>query len=408
MSTVCRSGYPSRPKFATSRSAMSRSRSLYVGTRSSHPSGVIIPRSSASSATCGSWDCRYSTDRSGSIPDFAHDVAMIAPGSSGPGSRPFGLATSEEVQGELAVQPRRRIAESAGEGRQESDRERAEEEQDHEDDEREVPVEVAERLGRVRWERERQHPRSVEAGDRQQVEDREGHAPVAESEHDPVGLDGQPGEPDEEAGRDAEGERRDRPGSRDEDHVADPTVEPRRVDRGRLPVRGRDEEGLHRPEDGDEPRQDAAPERIEPRRRFPRKATPQSWGGVPERHRRARSRVFAQTHPHEEGREHVDGEPEPEPREVPEREYQAHLSPRGGNQPWISGGGSAGRSVTVRAARILFAAASAASSLRAWISPIGPPASIRSPIFGRKTIPTAGSTCSRLCIRPAPSALLAI
>ena len=41
-----------------SRSAMSRSRSLYVGTRSSQPSGVIMPSSSAISATSGRSDWR--------------------------------------------------------------------------------------------------------------------------------------------------------------------------------------------------------------------------------------------------------------------------------------------------------------------------------------------------------------
>jgi hypothetical protein len=45
-------------RFEVSRSAMSRSRSLYEGTRSSQPSGAIIPSRSAISATSGTSDWR--------------------------------------------------------------------------------------------------------------------------------------------------------------------------------------------------------------------------------------------------------------------------------------------------------------------------------------------------------------
>jgi len=48
-------------------------------------------------------------------------------------------------------------------------------------------------------------------------------------------------------------------------------------------------------------------------------------------------------------------------------------SPSGGNHSWISGGGSTGTSVTVIETSVRAAACSAASGLRAWISPIVPP-----------------------------------
>lgn len=48
--------------------------SLYVGTRSSQPRGVIIPRTSASSAVCGTRDCTKMTDLFGSIPTESQSV----------------------------------------------------------------------------------------------------------------------------------------------------------------------------------------------------------------------------------------------------------------------------------------------------------------------------------------------
>src|SRR5207245_5317590 len=103
---------------------------------------------------------------------------------------------------------------------------------------------------------------------------------------------------------------------------------------------------------------------------------------------------LAESHRDGERPEHVDGQAEPQQGEVAERKHRAHLPPSGGNQPWINGGGSTGASPTVSASGVRVDASFAASRLRAWISPSGSPVSIRSPIFGRKTIPTAGATWS--------------
>ncbi len=48
--------------------------SLYVGTRSSQPSGVIIPKMSASSAVWGTRDWTKMTDFSGSRPTESQSV----------------------------------------------------------------------------------------------------------------------------------------------------------------------------------------------------------------------------------------------------------------------------------------------------------------------------------------------